>query len=415
MKLRPYQQEAIDLVKEDLSEIGASIIDLPTGSGKSYVIAEIAKLVQPVLILQPSQELLKQNYEKLCLIVNPMEVGIYSASFNKRDTSHPYIFATIQSIYKVPELFKHVKLVIIDECHGVSTKDMDSMYRQFFAAIGNPKIYGLTATPYRLEIGYQWQRNWAGGNELVAVTMLKMIRHTRTKGEKDPITGKRGPGVMFWKRILYSVSHTALLEAGYLSPLEYIHEPLLPYEQIPVNASCSDYNLEAYAEAVVGREANILRTISEAKNRYKSVLVFCASTDQARRLNETMRGSGLVLAETDKKEREAAVNAFKTGAIRVIFNVGVLTTGFDHPSLDCVVLLRPTRSPLLYMQMLGRLTRTAPGKEKGTVIDLSDTCRKMGRIETFEMYEKRGKWDLRTEKHDSWRDRALFARAIAKK
>lgn len=412
MKLRDYQQEARDLVKEDLHEFGASIIVMPTGSGKSYVIAEIATMVQPVLILQPSQELLAQNYEKLAAIVSPFDIGIYSASFNRRDVGRKFTFATIQSIYKVPELFKYVKLIIIDECHGVSVKDMDTMYRKFFAEIGNPKIYGLTATPYRLEIGYIWQNNWVNKRELVAVTMLKIIRHTRTKGEKDKITGKRAPGVMFWKRIIYDVSHTALLNAGYLSPLEYIHEPLLPYEQIPINASCSDYDLSAYAEAIVGHESNILRTISEAQKRFKSVLVFCADGEQARRLYATIKGSALVLAETDKKERLAAIKGFKDGSIRVIFNVGVLTTGFDHPSLDCVVLLRPTRSPLLYMQMLGRLTRTAPGKEKGTVIDLSDTCRKMGRIETFEMYERKGKWDLKTERHDSWRDRALFVRKI---
>jgi DNA repair protein RadD len=171
--------------------------------------------------------------------------------------------------------------------------------------------------------------------------------------------------------------------------------------------------LEAYAQAVVGREAQIISTIAEAQRRYKSVLVFCATTEQARHLSSVIKGSAVVLAETRKDDRAKVVAGFKGGEIKTVFNVGCLTTGFDHPALDCIVLLRPTRSPGLYNQMLGRLTRPAEGKTHGTVIDLTGTCKALGRIESFELYQNdRGLWDLRTEKHPTWNNKVLFRRKV---
>ena len=302
-------------------------------------------------------------------------------------------------MYLKPELFKHIKLVIIDECHGLAPRALGTMYMQFLEGIGSPKTLGFTATPYRLEIGYHRHDN----GDLEAMTMLKLINRMRHKSHKE----------IFWKRIIYHISYKELEEQGYLSPIEYIHEPLLPYTEIPINQSRSDYNLEGYTRAIVGREANILNTITEAEKRYKSILVFCSTTDQARILWAAVKDSGLVLGDTDNKERTQTIEDFKNGKVKTVFNFGTLTTGFDHQELDCVLLLRPTRSIVLYNQMLGRVTRIAPGKTKGTVIDLTDTCHAIGKIESFEMYRnERGLWDLKTERHDSWHDRCLFSRII---
>lgn len=392
--LRPYQQQAYEAALHDIDRPGASLIVMPTASGKSHVIAAVASLKQSVLILQPSQELLSQNMQKLSLIVPKEEIGIYSASFNSKEIKK-FTFATIQSVYKKPELFKYVRLVIIDECHNLAPRSMSTMYTKFLKEIGHPKCFGFTATPYRLEIGYKRHPN----GDLEAATMLKLINRMRHKSQTE----------IFWKRIIYSVSHKNLLDEGYLSPIEYIHEPLMPYEEIPVNQSRSDYNLEAYTQAVVGREAQILSTISEAQNRYKSLLVFCSTTEQARHLSSVIIGSKVVTADTPKNERTRIIYDFKRGIIKTIFNVQTLTTGFDHPSLDCIILLRPTRSLPLYNQILGRLTRIAPGKTKGIVIDLTGTCKSLGRIETFELFiNEKNLWNLRTEKHDAWHDKILF-------
>lgn len=398
--LREYQKDAYERIKEDMSRWGASLVVMPTASGKSHVIATTALLSDSVLILQPSQELLAQNMAKLEMIIGGKNIGVYSASFKRKEIKK-FTFATIQSVYKTPELFKHFKLVLIDEAHLVAVRNLGTMYAGFLQAIGNPKVIGFTATPYRLEVGYYRDED----QNLQANTMLKLCNRMRHKSQKE----------MFWKRIIYHISHKKLLEQGFLAPLEYIEEPLLPYAEIPVNVSHSDYNLQAYAKAIVGKEAEILSTITAAQKKFKSILVFCSTTDQARALQATVKGSHIVLGDTDKKDRISIVSDFKAGKIQTVFNVGTLTTGFDHPALDCVILLRPTRSLPLYNQMLGRLTRIAPGKTHGTVIDLTGTCRAMGRIETFELYRnQRDLWDLRTERHPNWHDRVLFSFKIDK-
>lgn len=398
MALRDYQQEAFDSIKQDFNIPGASLVVMPTASGKSHVIAATAALSENTLIIQPSRELLQQNYEKLCMIVPKEDIGIFSASFNQKEIKK-FTFATIQSIYKKPELFTGIKVVLMDECHGHAPRALSSMYSSFFSAIGNPKIFGFTATPYRLEPTYMRTKDGA----LIQVTTLKLINRMRNKEHKE----------MFWKRIIYTVSHKNLLDKGYLSPIEYINKPLVPYEEIPVNLSHSDYNLEEYSESIIGHEANILRTLSEAQKRYKSVLVFCPNTDMAERLNNIMVGSGIVLAKTDKKVRAETIKKFKSMEMKTVFNVGTLTTGFDHPALDCVVLLRPTRSLPLYNQMVGRLARIAPGKEKGTLIDLTGTSENLGSVESFEIYKNKNfNWDLKTSVHNEWHNTILFSRIM---
>ncbi len=397
--LRPYQRQAVDEIKKDFTVQGNSLIVVPTAGGKSWIIAvAVAELNVPTLILVPSRELLTQNMEKLVAIIGDKDVGVYSASFNRKEVKK-ITFATIQSVYKKPELFQHIGLVFIDEAHFVQLRSLDSMYGTFLKGIGSPKVIGLTATCFRLEIGYFRHPN----GDLEAATMLKILTRMRHKSQTE----------MFWKRILFHISHAELLAQGYLCPLQYVHSPLLPYEEIPVNQSHSDYNLEAYTQAIVGREAQILSTISEAQKRFKSILVFCSTTEQARTLQATVKHSEMVFADTKPKDRQRIVEDFKSGKVQTVFNVACLTTGFDHPDMDCLILLRPTRSLPLYNQIIGRITRLAPNKRVGTVIDLTGTCKALGRIESFQLYRnERGLWNLRTEKHEGWHDRVLFTRII---
>lgn len=398
MELRSYQQDALAAIAADIDVPGASIVVMPTGSGKSYIIAAAALLKRPVLILVPSRELLKQDHDKLALVVPEAEIGVYSASFSRKEVK-TFTLATIQSVYKKPELFKDVKLVIIDECHLVNPRALGSMYTSFLKAIGSPKVIGLTASPFRLALTYVKENS-----QLYAATGVGMINRMRGKATTP-----------FWKRIIYAISHKELLDAGHLAPLEYIHEPLMDYEAIPVNISHSDFNLEAYSQAVIGYEAQILNTIAEAQRRFKSVLVFAAETGQATRLSEIVKGSRCVLGTTPKKEREKTVADFKSGKVQTVFNVGCLTVGFDHPALDCIVLLRPVRSPILYLQMLGRLTRPAEGKSHGTVIDLTGSCKALGSVESFEVYRENGwAWNVRSEKVDGFHGKLLFKLKIQK-
>lgn len=130
MTLRPYQKTAKEAIKKDLTIPGASLVVMPTASGKSHVIAATAALKSPILILQPSQELLRQNMQKLELLVNEKEIGIYSAAFGRRDI-RKYTFATIQSVYKKAHLFTNFELILIDECHMLAPKNLDGMFMKF--------------------------------------------------------------------------------------------------------------------------------------------------------------------------------------------------------------------------------------------------------------------------------------------
>lgn len=395
MQLRPYQQECLETITADLALPGASIAVMPTGSGKSHVIAAAALLKSPVLILQPSVELLRQNKEKLEAIIGPDDIGVYSASFGQKDI-RTFTFATIQSVYKKPELFKDIQLVILDECHQLSPRNTIGMLTSFTSKL-QAKIIGLTATPYRTETVYE-----KVGNDLYAATGIKMINRMHGKGTEKP----------FWKGILYTISHAELIRQGYLCPIEYVHEPIVPYEAIPINVSHSDFNLEKYSQMIIGFEAQMLSTIAEAQRRFKSVLVFCTDVSQAERLSEIVKDSAVVVGSSLKKDRMRIIDDFKSGKIKTVFNVGCLTTGFDHPALDCVILLRPVKSPILYQQMIGRLTRVAEGKTHGTVIDLTGSCKALGAIETFEVFKTGWAWDVKSEKVDGFHGKLLFRMKI---
>ena len=386
--LRPYQQEAVNKLLWSQKFPEPDICVLPTGAGKSLVISDMAhRLNQPVLILQPSKEILEQNLDKMKSYVPESEIGVYSASMGRKDFGM-FTFATIGSIYKKPQDFSHFRQVIIDECHGVNPKNLDGMFTQFLRGVGNPKVIGFTATPYRQDVMYQ--RTEYG--ELLTHTTTKLIN--RTKGR-------------FWHRIMYNVNNADLVQAGYLVPLTYLDKSIFNHSEIPTNISKSDFNLDRWEEMMANFKDNVLEAVFFGMELAKSVLVFCTSVRQAEWLAGIVPGSAVVSAKTPKKERERVVSGFKSGAIQTVFNVGVFTIGFDHPTLGAIVLLRPTRSIALYYQMVGRGVRTAQGKKTCYVVDMSGTVKSLGRIETIKLV-KREKWELESEK-GSWHNRILYS------
>ena len=389
--LRDYQQEAVKRVMWELNTrpSGNAVISLPTGAGKSLVIAEIAKAVdRPLLILQPSKEILEQNLEKLLRHADRADVGVYSAAMGEKTVSR-ITLATIQSIYTKPELFSHVGLVIIDECHLVNPKSTGTMFRGFLAQIGSPKVIGLTATPWRMDTMYT--PGDYGGFDIVTTT--KVI--TRMKG-------------IFWNRILYNISIAELIERGHLVKPTYYDNSKIRHSDIPRNKSASEFNLDAYEQLIQQDEERIVDTVVRAQAMSQSVLVFCLSVEQAQRFARVVAGSAVVHAKTTVKERTRVIEGFKSGAIKTVFNVSCLTTGFDHPELDCIILIRPTRSIGLYYQMCGRGVRLAPGKTTCKVIDFSGTVAELGKIESIRLERPGGgKWDI-VSSRGTWHGRALY-------
>lgn len=389
MELREYQKQAIDKIlwAKNAKLEGNDLIVLPTGAGKSIVIANLVhQLNEPVLILQPSKEILEQNYKKLLNYINAFEIGIYSASMNEKVVRN-FTLATIQSIYTKPEEFNHFKLVIIDECHLVNPKNLGGMFSSFLEAIGNPKVIGLTATPYRMDLSYKHT-----DYGLYAYTTTKLIN--RMKG-------------FFWQRLLSNINIQDLINQDFLCPLEYIDRSVIEHADIPLNKSASEFDLDGYEKMLTNKQEKILEAINYGQSISKSVLVFCSSVKQATLFCDLVEGSAIVTAKTPAKERQDIINKFKDLEIKTVFNVGVLTTGFDHPSLDCIVLLRPTRSIGLYYQMLGRGVRKAEGKISCKIIDMTSTVKSLGKVESIKL-EKQDKWELMSET-GSWHNRELYS------
>lgn len=392
--LREYQQQAIEKVLWSMKLEGNDLISLPTGAGKSIVVAELARRIdKEILILQPSKEILEQNMAKLLLYVPPSDVGVFSASVGRKDIAK-FTFATIGSIYKKPELFKHIGLVIIDECHLVNTKNIGGMFTSFLTAIGNPKVIGLTATIYRNVLAYHLlSGSWKQGT-MECKTTLKLINRMKP---------------FFWNRLMFNIDLGTLTEQGYLSPLRYEHRAFIKQEDMKFNKSESDFDLEDFEKKLGNRQEQIVEAVLEAEQQYKSVLVFCSSVRQAEKLASVVKHSEVVSAKTKPSERDRIINGFKAGEIQTVFNMGVLTTGFDHPSLDCIILVRPTRSVGLYYQMLGRGVRIAEGKKFCAVIDYTDTVRKLGELESIKLVKDfENKWNLQTST-GLWHGRKLYS------
>lgn len=394
LTLREYQEKAVSKLLWSSQLEGNDICVLPTGAGKSIVISTLChKLDSPVLILQPSKEILEQNYNKLLMYVDQSEVGIFSSGSNSH-TINKFTFATIQSVYKKPELFKDFKFVIIDECHLVNPKNLNGMYASFLKEIGTPKVFGFTATPFRQETTYEWE-----DGELIGGVGMKMINRMKP---------------FFWNRIVFNISTQELLEMGYLCSLKYINTQngedltLIDYDTLPTNKSGSDYDLESL-EIMIEKQNKTERVINICKNlpSQSSAIVFCISVSQAKKLASIVPNSAYVCGKNTSKERETIINAFKNKEIKIVFNVGVLTTGFDFPELDYIILLRPTQSLALYYQMLGRGVRIASGKEFCNVIDFTGTTKKLGSLESIKIEKVDNKWNVTTDT-GVWHNKLLY-------
>lgn len=368
--LRPYQQEASDKAIEFFQDKKKknAIMVLPTGSGKSLVIAEIAnRLNDHVLIFQPSKEILEQNFAKL-QSYGVIDCSIYSASFNSKEISR-ITFAMIGSVRSKPEFFSHFKYVIIDECHLVNSKNEDSMYNSFLSNL-NCRVLGLTATPYRLSF------DGFGGS------ILKFITRTRPR---------------IFSEMIYHVQIKELADSGFLSKMEYYQVNIVDPSKLQVNSTGADFTDKSVKQHYSEIEFNLkLKEVIERliKAGRKNILVFTRFVEEAKELSDYFNGlSEMVSGETPKRERERILNDFKSGQIKVVTNVGVLTTGFDFPELETIVLARPTMSLALYYQMIGRAMRPHQSKQSAWIIDLCQTYKRFGKVESLE---------LRAEKPNIW-------------
>lgn len=377
-ELRDYQKEAVAAGIKGLTQYGKPfIIQAATGAGKSLIIADIChKLDEPILILQPNKEILEQNYLKLLSYDPTIDAGIYSASKQRKEV-RKFTFATIQSIYKKPHLFKHFKYVIVDECHGLDPKNISGMLTSFLKEIEVTAVLGLTATPYRVVSKYfedDFGQVWYVGH-------LKVINRIYP---------------FFFKKIVYKIETAELIERGFLSPIDYFVDRV-DVSTLQMNKARTDFTDESM-ERFWGNDKlrRIAQAVEYSDKHHKKTLIFCSSIRQA---NDAMRlckalglAVGMVDGKTPMKDRERIVEGFKRGQIKHLFNVGVFTTGFDVPDLDCIVMARTTMSLALYYQMIGRGVRLDPNNpnKRLTVYDLAGVVESLGRVESIRVQTEKG-------------------------
>ena len=364
MKLRPYQREAVEAVYEHLrTRDDNPCVVIPTGGGKTHVIAEICRdAVQKwngrVIVLAHVKELLEQAAEKLRAACPDLPVGVYSAGLGRRDLGYAVTIAGIQSVYQRARDLGPADLVIVDEAHLIPP-DGEGMYRRFLAdardLCGHQRVIGLTATPYRMKTG----AICGAENILNHVCFEAGVRELIVQGYLSPLRS-RGSGV----RVDTSGLH---VRAG-----EFVAGEVEDLMESVVEASCRD--------------------ILEQTAARRSVLIFCAGVQHGEHVAGTLRelgaDCGFVCGETPGTERGALLDRFRRGELRYLANVNVLTTGFDAPGIDCVVLLRPTLSPGLYYQMVGRGFRLAPGKRDCLVLDYGGNVLRHGPVDAIRIRER---------------------------
>lgn len=373
MELRYYQEEAVQSVFDYFEEKeGNPVVAMPTGTGKSIVIGEFVRRAlyrypsTRILMLTHVKELIAQNYDKLLHLWPSAPAGIYSAGLDRKDVGRQITYAGIQSIHKVPELFARTDLALVDECHLVSPKG-STMYQSFFRLISkwnpNLKVIGFSATPFRLKQGM-----------ITDEGLFTDICYD--------ITG------------LYAFNK--LIEDGFLAPLipkRTQHE----LEVDSVRIQGGEYVLNELQGAVDKEEITkaALEELYYAGQDREHWLIFATGIEHAQHIAVMLDRMGVkaacVHSKMSSEERDLTIAEFKAGRYRALVNNNILTTGFDFPAIDLIGMLRPTASPGLWVQMLGRGTRPWGGKKDCLVLDFAGNTRRLGPINDPKIPGKPGK------------------------
>ncbi len=368
--LRPYQEAAKAAVYDHLRNRDDNpCVVIPTGGGKTPVIASICRDAVTmwggrVLILAHVKELLEQSAQKLSAVCPEVEFGVYSAGLKRRDTQQPIIVAGIQSVYKRAKELDAFDLVIVDEAHMIPL-DGEGMYRKFLdeaaQVCSHLRVIGMTATPYRMKDGLICRDDHFLNHVCYEVGVLDLIRDKyltslSTKSGKE-VADTRGLHV----------------RAGEFIPEEV--EQLMNTDAL-VNSTCGE-------------------VVERTRDR-SSVLIFCASVAHGMHVTKKLSEShgvkcGFVCGNTPSHERDEILGQFREGHLKYLCNVNVLTTGFDAPRIDCVAMLRPTLSPGLYYQMVGRGFRVHPDKPDCLVLDFAGNVMRHGPVDRMNIERRDGK------------------------
>ena len=352
--LRPYQEEAINSIFkywQKTANRGNPVVVMPVGSGKSPTMAGFIKRcydkfgtrMSKVLVITHVKELIEQDYEAIVDFWPGAPLGVYSASLNKKQTDNRIICCGVQSIAK-PETYKKfgkVNCLVIDECHLVPAKE-ETTYRRLIAGLKeiNPKlkVVGFTGTPFRLDCG------WITENGI-------------------------------FDDIVYNM---CTVEA-----FDWLIQNNFMCDAIPRGGEFVEKDLQQAVDTDAVTRAALNETIQLAKDR-KHWLIFCTGVEHAKHVVEYLCKAGInstvISGDLDMTTRRERIDGFKSGKYRAVANVNVLSTGFNYPDIDCLVMLRPTQSVSLYIQACGRGIRYSPNKENCLILDFAGNVARLGCI-----------------------------------
>jgi len=356
-KFTPYnfQSEAIQSVFNYFYKGGKGnpLVVAPTGSGKSVIIACFCEEVvrrwsrQKILVISHVKEILRQNYEAICKQLPNKEIGLYSAGLKSKIIKDITV-AGIQSIYNKPELFDLFDIILVDECHTIPHKK-NGMYHKFFDQVEKPVI-GFTATPFRLGYGYLHLGDFK-----------------------------------FFDDIVYTIPIKKLQREGYLCQLT-AKGTKRRLQADKIRKQGGDYILSELSLAF-DRDRITKDIISELilyKEIRKKWLLFAIDIEHAEHITQELIKNDIMANFVHSKmiqNRDEVIQDFKKSKYQALVSVAVLTTGFDDPEIDLIGLLRPTASPVLHVQIIGRGLRISPKKENCLVLDFAGNLMRNGPID----------------------------------
>ena len=372
-KPRWYQAESVQATIDYYFEGGEEdgIICLPTGSGKSYTLCNITKEILEripsarIMVLTHVKELIKQNYDSMKSFWPAAPCGIYSAGLKRKESNKQITFAGVASIAKQSKLFGTVNVVIIDECHMISDVG-NTQYRKFISVLRetNPKlrVIGLTATPYRLGMG----------------SLLD--------------------GGLFTHKLYDGCSMTAInrmIDEGFLSDL-IPKSTSIAIDTSTITKRGGEFTPMA-ANAAIDKDEITMAAVAEIVEMGKDRnhwMIFAQSLEHCGHIMDYLNEFGVGCVEVHSKitttERDENIANFKSGKVKALVNVGVLTTGFDFPALDMLAILRLTESTALWLQILGRGMRVHPSKVNCLVLDFAGNTKRLGCVNDPVLPRKKG-------------------------
>lgn len=358
-ELRPYQKPIAEKVFSYIrnNKDKHPLVALPTGAGKTVVLSDIILKAQTnwpntkILVLSHTKEILKQDFDSITKHTG-LDVGIYSAGL-KSKTINNVTVASIQSVYSKSDLFKDFNLIIIDECHLIPD-NKQSMYQTFFNGLDHPRYFGLTATPFRLGKGLIY-------------------------GDDDDT---------IFDDLIYDLTSldafNRLVSDGYLCKLK-TKSTDHDFNLTGVKTVNGDYDIKDMSNKfnIDSVTLECVKEIIGVGENYKKWLIFAIDIRHAESIAMLLIRMGIparVIHSKMEFDRDETISAFKQGKYRAIVNVDMLTTGFDDPEIDLIAMMRPTKSPVLHVQTIGRGLRIAPNKDHCLILDFAGNTVRLGPI-----------------------------------